>query len=204
MRFKLLSYLDRHPLQKRLAKWWVGLGLPVPQRFLRQIANQIHAEMITRIMERAAAKGSITFEEAFQVQYDLGREIAPAIAEFLSLNAADARSLTRIVDFTNLLLDIRGAEVERSARRVVRHERVCFLADQLAERQAPYYCKLYQSMYKGVLSVLNPAASANDLTITQSIGCDHCEIITEVGSVAGGGWDEGAPEPRRRSQSSSP
>ncbi len=190
MEFRLLSYLDRHPLQKRLAGWWVRLGLPVPQRLLRQIANQIHAEMTTRIMEVAAAKGSITYKEAFQVQYDLGREIAPAIAGFLSLDATDARSLTKIVDFTNLLLDIRGEEVERSAGRVVRHEHACLLAKQLAERKAPYYCRLYQSMYKGILSVLNPAASANDLTITQSMGCDYCEIITEAGPVGGQGNKE--------------
>ena len=180
MKLKIYDYLKQHPFQKRIVKWWIKMGLPIPEKLKRQIANQIHAEMITRLMEVVVLQGSLNFEQAMQSHYELGKEMAPIVSDLLSIDANDARSLTKVVDFINLLLDIKGCEVKKNKGVVIRHETCCFLSEQLSMKKAPYYCKLYQSMYKGTLDGLNPNAKANDLKIMQSKGADYCEIVTSI------------------------
>ena len=184
MQFRLVRYFERHPVQKRLVKWWIRLGLPLPGWLKREIANQIHAEMLVRLMAAVLQKGSIDLEEALATQYRLGEEIAGQVADFLSLRPDDARSLAKIVDFLHGILGIRGKRVVVSGQREdVSRWTVCPLAEQLREAEGGagvYYCHLYQEMYKGVLAALNPRAQANTLRVTQSLGEPYCEIRTWI------------------------
>ena len=184
MQFRLVQYLEKHPLQKRFVQWWLRLRLPLPGWLKREIANQIHAEMLVRLMAAILQKGQISLQEALATQYQLGQEIAPLVAEFLSLRPDDARSLSQIVDFLHAILGIRGKQtvLSRQNKSVTRWT-VCPLAAQLKNAQGSagvYYCHLYQEMYKGVLARLNPKAQANTLTTTQSLGHLYCEIQTWV------------------------
>ncbi len=180
MEFVIYSYLNRHPFLKKIIKWWFNLGLYFPERLKRQIINQIHAEMISRIMDFADRNGGITVEQAMKIHYEFGKEISEILKDILSLDTNDARSLTKIIKFVNKLLDINGKEIEFSSNRVVRHETKCFLAQQLSRYRKPYYCNLFQSIYKGILSSINPEAETNNLEITQSKRMEYCEIITEI------------------------
>ncbi|NOY65207.1 MAG: hypothetical protein GXO97_07430 [Nitrospirae bacterium] len=127
-----------------------------------------------------AKKGSLTMEDALKTTYELGRELAPVVSDLLSVDSEDASSLAKIVEFVNSLLDIKGRVVKSDKNMVIRHERECLLSGQFAERKSPYYCHLFQAMYKGLLCELNPCARANVLEITKSMGGEYCEIITTI------------------------
>ena len=184
MKFTLYAYFERHPLQKKIAKWWTARGLPLPEALKRHLANQIHAEMIARLMRVVVTQGSLDMQQALRSQYELGEEIAAQTADFLSINPNDARSLSRIIDFLHNLLGIHGKiEISASASEVTCHWTKCPLAAQLRESpdaSGPYYCHLYQEMYKGVLHAINPNAGANTLTLTQSMGYEFCELKTQI------------------------
>ena len=184
MQFRLIQYFERHPVQKRLVKWWIKLGLPLPGWFRREIANQIHAEMLVRLMAVVLRKGHINLEEALAAQYRLGEELAEQVADYLALRPNDATSLAKVVDFLHSVLGIRGKRVvvNEPGEHVARWT-ICPLAAQLKEAEGGagvYYCHLYQEMYKGVLAALNPQARANTLTVTQSLGKPYCEISTWI------------------------
>ena len=184
MQFRLVQYFEQHPVQKRLVKWWIQLGLPLPGWFKREIANQIHAEMLVRLMAMILRKGNIDLEEALASQYRLGEELAEQVADYLSLRRDDASSLARVVDFLHSVLGIRGKRVVVNGQREhVSRWTICPLAAQLREAEGGagvYYCHLYQEIYKGMLAALNPQARANTLTVTQSLGEPHCEIRTWI------------------------
>ena len=185
MKFTLYSYFEKHPTQKKVAKWWSARGLPLPEALKRQLANQIHAEMIARLMRVVVTKRSLNMQQALQSQYELGEEIAAQTADFLSVNPDDARSLSSIIDFLHNLLGIHGkVEITASESEVTCHWTKCPLSAQLRESpdgSGPYYCHLYQEMYKGVIHAINPKAEANTLTTTQSMGKEFCELKTQIG-----------------------
>lgn len=182
MKFHLYQYFETHPRQKQAAKWWIRLGLPLPERMKRQIANQIHAEMLVRLTAVILQKGTLDWQQALAAQYELGQEIAAQTADILSLQTNDVGSLAKIVDFLHGLLDIGGKQVvmDTAGENVCRWTN-CPLAAQLKgspNGAGVAYCHLYQEMYKGVLFALNPNARANTLEITQSLGKPYCEIRT--------------------------
>ena len=182
MQFRIYRYFEKHPLQKQFAKQWIRLGLPLPERIKRQLANQIHAEMIVRLMAPILQNGTIDLHQAVATQYQLGRDIASQTADLLSIQPSDARSLSRIVDFLHGLLEISGKQVvtDSKSENLCRWTN-CPLSNQLKdskEEAGAYYCHLYQEMYKGVLFEINPQAHANTLEITQSLGKQYCEIKT--------------------------
>lgn len=156
----------------------------MPEALKRQLANQIHAEMIARLMRVVVTQGSLDRQQALQSQYDLGEEIAAQTADFLSVNPDDARSLSSIIDFLHNLLGIHGkVEIIGNKNEVTCHWIKCPLSAQLREspdESGPYYCHLYQEMYKGVLHAINPNAEANTLTTTQSLGNEFCELKTSI------------------------
>jgi len=118
------------------------------------------------------------------VHFEIGKEIAEQVKEFLSVNPNDAASLSGIIDFLHGLLFISGKEIiENSQDKAVSHWRKCPLSNQLAGLQeggGPYYCHLFQEMYKGVLFGINPNARANDLEATRSQGFAYCELQTWI------------------------
>ena len=146
MKFRIYECFETHPLQKKFAKWWTRKGFPLPERMKRQIANQIHAEMIARLMSVVVEKGTITVEQALQAQYELGQEIAVQTANFLSVASDDDRHLSSIIDFLHGLLDIGNkVEVVRNQQEVICHWKTCFLSEQLKTSKGgggPYYCHL--------------------------------------------------------------
>ena len=184
MQFTLYTYLSRHPVQMKAVQYWLKLNLPVPSCIKRQLANEIHAEMIIRLMDILIREGGLTMEKALGVHFDIGKEIAEQVKDFLSVNPNDAASLSRIIDFLHGLLFISGKQViESSSDKAISHWRKCPLSDQLAhlkEGGGPYYCHLFQEMYKGVLFGINPKARANDLEMTQSRGFSYCELQTWI------------------------
>jgi len=184
MQFTLYTYLQSHPLQKKIVKLWVKWNLYIPSSIKRQMVNEIHAEMIIRMMDVVIKEGALTEEKARKVHFELGQELSAQVSDLLSINPNDARSLSTIIDFLHNLLFISGKRtVQSSKEKAVSHWHHCPLSNQLAvlkEGGGPYYCHLYQDMYKGVLHGINPNAKANNLEITQSQGCDYCELQTWI------------------------
>lgn len=180
MEFSIYRQLHKHPQIFRIARLWIRIGLPVPGRIKRQLANEIHVEMITRILDVVAEEGSITLERALKIHFLLGQEIAGQVKQFLSIDPINARDLSRIVDFLHDLLLIRGKRiVTDSSDLSVSHWDKCSLYQQLQRHDYGYlYCDLFQEMYKGVLSSINPEATANTLKTTRSRGCEYCELKT--------------------------
>ena len=174
--------IDPEAMQKaEMAAKEVGVELPEFAR--RQMANQLHALLIGRTLNALAERfGDQVWDIAEQANHQLGFELAPQLAALLGLDPDDARSLTRIVDVCNLVLDIQGEEVVQERNEVVRHERSCLLSGLLAENGCHRYCEsVFQPMYRGTLQALNPDAGCNDMTCMQSKGDDHCEVITWIG-----------------------
>jgi predicted hydrocarbon binding protein len=184
MRFWISEYLANHPLQKRIASWWIRKGLPVPEKIKRQLANQLHAEMIIRLMDIVVKEGSLTREKALEVHYEIGRELAEETKDMLNLDSNRVEDLSFIIDFLHNLLDISGKKnVGVQANEAISHWYNCPISTRLQELQSgggPYYCHLYQEMYRGLLHTLNPRAFANKLTTTQSQGNTYCELKTWI------------------------
>jgi polyhydroxyalkanoate synthesis regulator phasin len=159
------------------------MDLPVPSFLKRQAANEIHAEMIIRLMDALIKEGNLTLEKALQVHYEMGQDISLQVKELLSIDENDAGSLSKIIDFIHDLLFISRKEtVENSRERAVSHWHGCSLSGQLSalKEGGPYYCHLYQEMYKGVLAGINSHAKTNDLEITRSQGCEYCRLETWI------------------------
>ncbi|EFK06489.1 conserved hypothetical protein [delta proteobacterium NaphS2] len=184
MRFWISEYFDRHPFQKRIGSWWFRKGFPIPEKTKRQMINQIHTEMIIRLMDIVVKEGSLSLEKALKVHYQIGQELAEETKDMLKPNPYDAEDLSYIIDFLHGLLDIKNKKVQNSKNNeAVSHWYSCPLSKRLKELQnggGPYYCHLYQEMYKGVLNKINPKAFANDLSLTQSQGNDFCELRTWI------------------------
>jgi hypothetical protein len=184
MQFQLYTYLSKHPIQMQLIKRWVRLGLPVPSFIKLQLANEIHAEMIARLMQALIKNNGLSLESALQVHYEIGTEMAGLVKDFLDIDPNDARSLSRIIDFLHGVLSITGKNVIHSSQdKAISHWNKCPLSSQLSELKdggGPYYCHLYQEMYKGVLFGINKNARANNLATTQSQGCEYCELETWI------------------------
>ncbi len=184
MQFTLYAYLSKHPVQMKAVQYWLKLNLPVPSAIKRQLANEIHAEMIIRLMDILVKEGELSMDKALQVHFEIGKEIAAQVKYFLSVNPDDAASLSGIIVFLHGLLFISGKKIiENSQDKAVFHWRKCPLSNQLAdlhEGGGPYYCHLFQEMYKGVLFGINPKARANDLETTRSQGFAYCELQTWI------------------------
>jgi len=184
MRFRLYTYLSDHPIQMKIVKRWAVIGLPVPSIIKLQLANEIHAEMIARLMDALIKDNGLSLEKALRVHFDIGTEIAEQCKDFLAIDPNDARSLSRVIDFLHDALLISGKKiVHNSQSKAISHWSNCPLSSQLSELKGgggPYYCHLYQEMYKGVLYGINKNARANDLTITQSQGCEYCVLETWI------------------------
>jgi hypothetical protein len=182
LNFWISEYLDRHPFQKRIASWWIRKGLPIPEKMKRQMINQIHTEMIIRLMDIVIKDESLTLEKALNVHYKIGQEIAGQTKEFFKPDVNNAEDLSFIIDFLHSLLDIKGKKNKKSDKNeAVSHWYSCPLSNRLKELKdggGPYYCHLYQEMYKGLLSGINSKACANDLNLTQSQGHKYCELKT--------------------------
>ena len=136
-------------------------------------------------MDIAYKHGSLSLDEALKVHYEIGKEIAEQTRNILNPDPNNASNLSYIIDFLHNLLDIKGKKVIKSSHaEAVSHWYSCPLSTRLKELKesgGPYYCHLYQEMYKGVLNGLNPKAFANDLTLTQSQGHEYCELKTWIG-----------------------
>jgi hypothetical protein len=184
MQLRLYAYFLDHPMQMWIVKRWVKAGLPVPSFIKLQLANDIHAEMIARLMSALIEDNGLSLERALKVHFEMGTEFAAQVKDFLSIDPDDARSLARIIDFLHGALFISGKDVVRSSRnRAISHWHKCPLSSRLAELKeegGPYYCHLYQEMYKGVLYGINRKARANDLVTTRSQGCGYCVLETWI------------------------
>jgi len=108
MEFTIYKYFKKHPAQFKIAKLWVKLHLPLPERIKRQIANEIHAEMIIRLMDFTVKNKNLTIDDALRIHFNLGLEFAQQTKEFLSINPDNARDLSKIIDFLHDLLLIKG------------------------------------------------------------------------------------------------
>ena len=182
MEFSLYRYLKNHKILFRLIRAWIKLNLPVPGFIKRQLANEIHAEMIVRLMDFTVKNGRLTVDDALKIHFQLGIEISSQVREFLSVNPEDAVSLAKIIDFLHDLLLIKGKKTVAASRTsATSHWTKCSLYKQLLNSENGfYYCHLYQEMYKGVLYGINPKARANTLETTRSMHCDYCELITWI------------------------
>lgn len=182
MEFTLYKNLKKHPITFKIVKYWVKLKFPVPNGIKRQLANEIHTEMIIRLMDFTVKNKNLTVDDALKIHYQLGVEMAEQTKEFLSINLESISDLSKIIDFLHDLLLIKGKSViKRTKNETVSHWTGCSLYKQLLENDNGfYYCHLYQEMYKGVLFGINPSAKANTLEKTRSMNCDYCELKTWI------------------------
>ena len=182
MEFTIYKYFKKHPIQFKIAKLWIKLHLPLLERIKRQLANEIHTEMIIRLMDFTVKNKKLTIDDALKTHYDLGLELAQQTKEFLSINPNSAQDLSKVIDFLHDLLLIKGKTIIKiSEKKAVSHWTRCSLYKQLLENDNGfYYCHLYQEMYKGVLCGVNPNARANTLNKTRSMGCEYCELKTWI------------------------
>jgi len=180
MEFTIYKYLKKHPFLFKIIKLWIRLNLPIPCRMKRQLANEIHTEMIIRLMDFTIKNTNLTIDDALKIHFQLGIELAEQTKEFLSINPENVRDLSKIIDFLHVLLFIREKEVIKiTEKETISHWTGCSLYKQLLENDNGfYYCHLYQEMYKGVLFGINPKAKANTLKKTRSMNCKYCELKT--------------------------
>jgi hypothetical protein len=140
--------------------------------------------MIARLMGTLLQGKGLSLEKALKVHFQIGTEIAEQIRDLLAINPDNAISLARAIDFVHSMLRISGKKVIHSSKnRTISHWSKCPFSSRLSELKecgGPYYCHLYQEMYKGFLCTLNKNARANDLTTTQSQGFAHCALETWI------------------------
>jgi len=182
MEFTIYKKLKKHKFIFNFVKLWIKFNLPVPCIIKRQIANEIHTEMIIRLMDFTVKNEKLTVKDALKIHYQLGIELSKQTQEFLSINPDNANDLSKVIDFLHDLLLIKGKETIKESRdENISHWKNCSLYKQLLDNDNGfYYCHLYQEMYKGVLYGINPNAKANTLEKTRSMGCDYCELITWI------------------------
>jgi len=182
MEFTIYKILKKYPGIYKIVKVWVKLKLPVPCRIKRQIANEIHTEMIIRLMDFTVKNKRLTIDDALKIHFDLGVELAYQTRDFLSIDSENVSDLSKVIDFLHDLLLIKGkTTIKATQNETISHWTNCSLYKQLLENDNGfYYCHLYQEMYKGVLFGMNPNAGANTLKKTRSMGCEYCELITWI------------------------
>ncbi len=182
MEFTIYKYLKNRPFLFKIVKFWIKLKLPIPCAIKRQLANEIHTEMIIRLMDFTVKHKQLTVDDALKIHFELGIELAEQTKEFLSINPKNVKDLSKIIDFLHDLLFIRKKNIvkETEAENISRWTG-CSLYKQLLENDNGfYYCHLYQEMYKGVLFGINPNARANTLDTTRSMHCEYCELKTWI------------------------
>jgi len=182
MEFTIYKFFKKHPILFKIAKLWIKLHFPLPERLKRQLANEIHTEMIIRLMDFTVKNKKLTIDDALKIHFDLGLELAQQTKEFLSINPNSAQDLSNVIDFLHDLLLIKGKKtIKATENEAVSHWTRCSLYKQLLKNENGfYYCHLYQEMYKGVLSGINPNAKANTLEKTRSMDCEYCELKTWI------------------------
>ncbi len=182
MEFTIYKYLKKRPFIFKIVKYYIKAKLPVPCAVKRQLANEIHTEMIIRLMDFIIKNEKLTIEDALKIHFKLGTQLAKQTKEFLSIDSKNAKDLSRIIDFLHDLLFIKGKDtIKQTKNEAISHWTQCSLYEQLlANDNGFYYCHLYQEMYKGVLFEINPKAKANTLEKTRSKGCEYCELKTWI------------------------
>ncbi len=180
MEFTIYKYLKNHTFVFKVVKSWIKLKLPIPCRLKRQLANEIHTEMIIRLMDFTVKNKKLTIDNALKIHFELGVELAEQTKEFLSINPYDIKDLSKIIDFLHDLLLIKNkTTIRQTESENISQWTGCSLYKQLLENDNGfYYCHLYQEMYKGVLYGINPNAKANTLETTRSMKCEYCELKT--------------------------
>ncbi len=182
MEFTIYKYLKNYPFVFKIVKSWIKMKLPIPCAIKRQLANEIHTEMIIRLMDFTVKNKNLTVDDALKIHFQLGIELAEQTKEFLSINPKNVKNLSKIIDFLHDLLFIKGKVTVRDTKNeTVSNWTGCSLYKQLLENDNGfYYCHLYQEMYKGVLFGINPKAKANTLEKTRSMKCEYCELKTWI------------------------
>ncbi len=182
MEFTIYKYLKNRPVLFNMVKWWIKMGFSVPCAIKRQLANEIHTEMIIRLMDFTVKNKHLTVDDALQIHFELGTELAKQTQEFLSINPEKVSDLSKVIDFLHDLLFIKNKKtVKKTEKETVSRWTGCSLYKQLLENENGfYYCHLYQEMYKGVLFGINPNAKANTLEKTRSMNCAYCELKTWI------------------------
>jgi hypothetical protein len=79
------------------------------------IANEFHAEMISRLMAVVINKGTLT-KDACKTRYDLGTEMSERVSTLLLIKSDDAVGHSRMIDFVHDFLNIRGKSVVVATR----------------------------------------------------------------------------------------
>ncbi len=182
MEFTIYKYLKKRPFVFKVIKFWIKLGLPVPGTVKRRLANEIHTEMIVRLMDFTVKHKQLTVDDALQIHFELGKELAGQTKEFLSIDPESVKDLSKIIDFLHDLLFIKKKNtIKETKKETISRWTGCSLYKQLLKNDNGfYYCHLYQEMYKGVLFGINPKAKANTLERTRSMHCEYCELKTWI------------------------
>lgn len=182
MYFSLYENLNKKSGIKALVKWYIRRKFWIPASIKLQLANEIHAEMLSRLTSEILTREKMSKKDVYKIFQNIGTEMADITMDLLSLNKEDASSLANIVDFLHSTLLIKGKKTIAAAKeKSESHWYGCPLGYGLNQKPyGAYYCHIYQEMYKGLLKKINPSANANDLTITRSQGNAYCQLITTI------------------------
>ncbi|HEY5531927.1 MAG TPA: hypothetical protein VIK22_08005 [Candidatus Anoxymicrobiaceae bacterium] len=146
------------------------------------------AWLLPRLHERFGERGVRALQFLF---YQVGLDRARLLQKELSIDANDARSLGRVLDYEDGLFGVRGVWTEECRGRAVKEERYCPGARELAK--CPEVCtNLMMAMEAGTFSVIQPRLAVPRITKLLSRGDDCCLAVIELPTAN----DPGAASPQ--------
>jgi len=157
-----------------------GLAELLDPRWHREVPLRLTARTLARLLpwlySRWGERGVKSLQYVF---YQVGRDRAPLLMEYLEIDPDDARSLGRVLDYEDGLVGVRGTWTEECRGRAVKEERYCPIAADLSG--CPEVCtRLMMALEAGTFSVINPDLAVPELTKLLSTGDDCCLAVIEL------------------------
>lgn len=143
----------------------------------REVPIRVIMRGLTRLLPALYRRFGEAGVRALQyIFYRIGEDRAPILREYLHIDAYDARSLGRVLDYEDGLAGVRGTWTEETKGRAVKEERYCPAARELAA--CPEVCtRLMMALEAGTFSVLNPDLAVPEISSLLSKG-DPCCLAT--------------------------
>lgn len=181
MELSVYKYKKEHPFIFKFIKIWIRIGLPVFRSLKHTISNDIHTEMIMRLMGAIGENNNLTLDDALKIHFEFGKELGIQLKELLSIDENNAASISKAMDFLHSIMNVKGKNDLGSSNKIsISIWSVCPLHNKLQQSKGgvQLYCNSQQEIYKGVISKINPKAKSKQIVRSES--CTHCEIKTWI------------------------
>lgn len=121
-------------------------------------------------------------DEALQVLKEdfqqWGKEFGPVLQKVLQVDASDAESMAKVVDYMDEIMGVKGEWIESSSNKMVKQESFCPMVRYI--KDCPQFCDLLIYDWGGaMLEKMNPKAKLS-MTKCMAKGDDVCNIILET------------------------